>query len=254
GRCRIAELAVLDVRRRGPRVHHAVMQVEDVHHLDAALLQHVGDDRAVAAPPHRFGAHHGRALARGEGQHGGQPLRELRAGEVVGVAAERGIAPGGVRRIRLYPASPAQFWKPLVADAVRRQARGKRIARELRPAPRAGEAAHVGDRLDAVGREQGEELLQRAGGVADRPDRGRVGGVHAIFESAAPLCMATWSVLSLLISYCGSSGLQWRGWPLYSVSAVCTFTMWPVTWPASEFQRTWSPTWNCVPIMVVSVC
>jgi hypothetical protein len=28
-----------------------------------------------------------------------------------------------------------------------------------------------------------------------------------VFFNAAPLCIAMWSVLSLLISYCGSSGL-----------------------------------------------
>src|SRR6185312_4718404 len=73
---------------------------------------------------------------------------------------------------------------------------------------------------------------------------GVAGIAQSILCSAAPLCMATWSVLSLLISYCGSSSLQWRGWPLYSVSRVCTLMILPLTWPASEFQRTWSPTLN----------
>src|SRR5690606_40099429 len=54
----------------------------------------------------------------------------------------------------------------------------------------------------------------------------------------------TWSVRSLWISYCGSSGLQRRMCPLYPVSRVCTLTMRPLTWPASEFQLTWSPTLN----------
>jgi hypothetical protein len=74
-----------------------VVRVEDVDHLDAALFQHVGDDRAVAAPPRRFGAHHGGALARRERQQLSQPLGEFRAGEMVGVAAEGGIAPRAVR-------------------------------------------------------------------------------------------------------------------------------------------------------------
>ena len=32
--------------------------------------------------------------------------------------------------------------------------------------------------------------------------------------SADPLCIAMWSVLSLLISYCGSSALAWCVYPL----------------------------------------
>src|SRR5690606_18068270 len=56
--------------------------------------------------------------------------------------------------------------------------------------------------------------------------------------------MATWSVLSLLISYCGSSGLQWRVWPFHWKSCSWTLMIVPLTWPASEFQVTWSPILN----------
>src|SRR5690606_3356459 len=73
-------------------------------------------------------------------------------------------------------------------------------------------------------------------------------GGHLSFVRAAPLCMATWSVVSLWISYCGSSGVHRRMWPLYSVSLVCTRVITPETRPASEFQLTWSPTENVVMI------
>src|SRR5690606_7165581 len=83
--------------------------------------------------------------------------------------------------------------------------------------------------------------------MPDREDAA-AGGGHPSFVRAAPLCMATWSVVSLWISYCGSSGVHRRMWPLYSVSLVCTRVMTPETRPASEFQLTWSPTENLVMI------
>src|SRR3569832_3038566 len=54
--------------------------------------------------------------------------------------------------------------------------------------------------------------------VARRPQVGQ----SRSFLSAEPLCRATWLVLSLLISYCGSSGLAWCVYPLKSMSAACT--------------------------------
>src|SRR5699024_6230960 len=66
------------------------------------------------------------------------------------------------------------------------------------------------------------------------------------FRRADPLWAATWSVLSLRISYCGSSSLARRVWPLYSKSSVWTSVIVPETCPASEFQLTWSPTANFV--------
>src|SRR5699024_4402245 len=53
-------------------------------------------------------------------------------------------------------------------------------------------------------------------------------------------------VLSLRISYWGSSSLARRVCPLYSKSWVWTSVMVPETCPASEFQLTWSPTANFV--------
>src|SRR5699024_8748402 len=53
------------------------------------------------------------------------------------------------------------------------------------------------------------------------------------------------------ISYCGSVSLARRVCPLYSKSLVCTLMIVPATWPASEFQVTWSPTVNFVLIVVL---
>jgi hypothetical protein len=41
-----------------------------------------------------------------------------------------------------------------------------------------------------------------------------------VFLRAEPLCMAKWSVLSLLIKYCGSSFEAWTVYPLNVISEV----------------------------------
>src|SRR5690348_12857977 len=61
---------------------------------------------------------------------------------------------------------------------------------------------------------------------------------------ADPLCMARWSVLSLLIRYCGSAFEAWTVYPLKEISEVTFFLTIPEIRPASEFQRTRSPTLN----------
>src|SRR5699024_11605790 len=84
-------------------------------------------------------------------------------------------------------------------------------------------------------------FFQAEDGIRDR----NVTGVQTCalpICSALPLCAAICSVLSLLISYWGSSAEALRVWPLYSKSEVCTLITFPETRPASEFHDTWSPT------------
>jgi hypothetical protein len=50
-----------------------------------------------------------------------------------------------------------------------------------------------------------------------------------IFFRAEPLCMAKWSVLSLLIKYCGSSLEACTVYPLNGMGAVIFFLMVPRT-------------------------
>jgi hypothetical protein len=60
----------------------------------------------------------------------------------------------------------------------------------------------------------------------------------AIFLRAEPLCIAMWSVLSLLIRYCGSFLDAWTVYPLNLISEVIRFLIVPRTRPASEFHST----------------
>ena len=50
--------------------------------------------------------------------------------------------------------------------------------------------------------------------------------------------MARWSVVSLLIKYCGSSFEAWTVYPLNVMAEVTFFMIVPRTRPASEFHPT----------------
>jgi hypothetical protein len=62
--------------------------------------------------------------------------------------------------------------------------------------------------------------------------------VFLILMRAAPLCMAKWSVLSLLIKYCGSSFEARTVYVLNLIADVILFLIVPRTRPASEFHAT----------------
>src|SRR5437667_11813482 len=69
---------------------------------------------------------------------------------------------------------------------------------------------------------------------------------------AVPLWIATWSVLSLLIRYCGVSREACRTYPLNFMSEVTFLVITPLTRPASEFHFTWSPMLNTFDITPLS--
>src|SRR5699024_7973436 len=134
-----------------------------------------------------------------------------------------------------------------IANAVLWQPLFHLIGTELWVAAGSGMSADIDKHVDIVIIQGLQKHWNRAIPVANGPDLGFLAHFPEPLEilvSASPLCMATCAVLSLLISYCVSSGLHRRMCPLYSVSEVCFLTMVPETSPASEFQRTWSPTEN----------
>jgi hypothetical protein len=112
-----------DLRER--RERRRLRLADDVHDRHAAREQVVGDDPAMAAPPHRLGAHDrdGRALRdREQLVEAGVELRRQR---IVGVVAERGDVPGVVRERRRF--------LRLAAPAAERRDRGVSDRRDRIP-------------------------------------------------------------------------------------------------------------------------
>src|SRR5580658_1986880 len=147
--------------------------IEDVLDRDAGGEQIVGDEAAMAAPPHGFGAHEGDPLLAGEAQEVIERAAERLGLGVVGVVAEALLAPERVRRflaVRPLPAPPAQRRDMAIADARRGQRRGERFRVELRMAPRHRKAPHIDDAFDPCLAQQGEELIEAARRMPDGED------------------------------------------------------------------------------------
>jgi hypothetical protein len=87
----IAESALHDAGRRSVGVYYGVLRIEDMHHRDAADAQHIGDQRSVATPPHRFSAHKCRPSATGEFEQLAQAVGKHRAADMVGIAGKRAL-------------------------------------------------------------------------------------------------------------------------------------------------------------------
>src|SRR5690606_28680656 len=98
-----------------------------------------------------------------------------------------------------------------IADLPLGQRLGQVVDVELRIGARAGKAAHIDHHHHPGLAQHPGEIIQAAVGMADGCE---LRHHQPILVSAPPLWAAMWSVLSLLISYCGSSGdARWR-WPL----------------------------------------
>src|ERR1019366_8026607 len=86
----------------------------------------------------------------------------------------------------------------------------QRVQIELRRRSRARDRAHVHEQRDVNLPQERHEFGEGPCGVADGEEGiGRLAIHFRSFVSADPLCIAMWSVVSLLISYCGSSLLAW---------------------------------------------
>src|SRR5690606_13685217 len=129
-------------------------------------------------PPDRLRAEERRPPLLRRPQEALQPRAELLRLHVVGVPAEGGVPPDGVHRLRGRPAPPPQLREVHVVEPRDAQRGGEGLGVEVRVRAGAREAAHVRDALHLVRLQQAQELLQRARGVPDRPDRERERGGH----------------------------------------------------------------------------
>src|SRR6476660_3039571 len=144
----------------------------------------------MAPPPDCFCAHD-RGRTRSDGfpavmfYFGGYPSRrsltcnveqsldsflELLRLHVIGVSAERGVAPHSVARVWLGFSFAAQLREMFATDSVPVQRFGQRLLVELRITLRAGPRAHVGKQIDLVLFQQRNEFIDRSCRMPDGPD------------------------------------------------------------------------------------
>ncbi len=147
-------------------VRSGLVRPQEVHDFMRARREELGDQAPVTAPPGRFGAHEA-------GRRFGERTRE----RVLPFppshprrVASKGRRPEAVKALLagLARSPAAELDLVLVGDPGRRKRRSERAAVVLGVAARRGEAADVDERPDAGGVQAGQELLRRAGSVADR--------------------------------------------------------------------------------------
>src|SRR5665213_3283730 len=134
-----------------------------------------------------------------------------------------------------------------IAQAGFLQFSGQRILIELRVVPGAWDRPHICHQGNCMRLKQPDEFLKRARGMTNRHDQrrrfflcrslfhapgrffysSRAHGLPLSCLSAEPLCMARWSVVSLLIKYCGSSFDAWTVYPLNVMAEMIFFLIVP---------------------------
>lgn len=106
-------------------MYDRVLGIEDMHHFESSSAQHIGEQRSVTPPPHRFRTHQCRACGHCHFEQRSQTVGKLRAGHVIGVTAKREVAPAGIRGIRTGPSAASKPGKPVIGDAMRGERCGK---------------------------------------------------------------------------------------------------------------------------------
>ena len=142
---------------------------EDIDDSVAGGFEVIRDERAMALPPQRLGTHDGGAFFAREFQESIDAGAELRSHHKIGIAAKRFVAPGAVGGIRQRFATPSKFRKMNIFNADFGERFGQILLAEVRQAARARKSADIRERLNILRREQFEELLDAAVGMADGP-------------------------------------------------------------------------------------
>jgi hypothetical protein len=81
-------------------MHHGVRLIDDMHHPDALHAQRIRDECPVTAPPNCLSAHYRGPKMGCNFEQLVLAVGKLRAGDIVGIAAKRRVAPCEVRGIK----------------------------------------------------------------------------------------------------------------------------------------------------------
>jgi hypothetical protein len=174
----IGEAIAFDQCERCHGVRLRFRLAQDVDDRDASSGQRVGDQRSMAAPGHGFSAHDDGWSRGRERYQSFQVLAKLSGLHVVGVATERGIAPGRVDRVRSRPPEATEPGKMFVADSRIAKAGPQSFLTKLRVVSGLGDSADVDQLLDSVRLENADELLDGMRRMPDGVNRGERFDTH----------------------------------------------------------------------------
>ena len=141
-----------------------LVQPHDVHHRNALRQQVIGNDAAVATPPHRFSAHDRAAIVTGQRSQLIQSRSECFTCRVIGIVSEGGDLPECIERWRraLLPVpQTAKSRQMSVGYSSTGERFGESLGVELRICPRARDGTHIDEQIDGYLLEQSQEFANR---------------------------------------------------------------------------------------------
>ena len=130
----------------------------DVHYRNSLCQQIVGNDAAVAAPPHGFSAHDGAAIVAGQRSQLLQSGSESVRCRVIGIVPEGGDLPECIERWRPQTAKSRQMSVGYPSSGERFR---ERVDVELRIRPRARDRPHVNEQIHGHLLEQSQKFGDR---------------------------------------------------------------------------------------------
>jgi len=165
---RVSDRRAPNLGKRGESVNLAARSAHDVLRANSAHKQGVSDERAMAAPGHRFSAHQGDLTLLSRLDRRFDALRKLLRLHVIRIAAKGGISPASVGRIAPGMAKAAKTWHVDIFQAELHDRSSQRILIELRIVSGTRHRAHIHDASCPVYPEQMDEFIDRARGMTDR--------------------------------------------------------------------------------------
>lgn len=131
-------------------MNHALCLIHDMQDIPPAHRQRVGNQIAVALPREPFRTHQREMATSGHGNHARKRSLKGLGGCVIGIAPERILAPGSVRRIRPRTPASAQILLPDLLDLRVSKRLLQRGSCEMGVTTRAGMPANVDKQGNAV--------------------------------------------------------------------------------------------------------
>ena len=146
----------------------AASWTHDVLGADPTNQQGIGDERAMASPWHRFGAHQCNPVLVRQLDQFFEALFKFWGPHVIRVTPKGGISPAHIERIPLRMAQAAQSRQVNVAQAGFLQCPGQCSLVELGVMPGARHRPHIHDASRTMSLKQADEFLERACGMPNR--------------------------------------------------------------------------------------
>ena len=154
----------------GPRPQRMVQRmgfIHDVLYLETPHQQRIRDERAMAPPGHRLGAHQAYLLLPGHVNQHLQILLELGCLHIVGKSPKGRVTPGLIRRIVASMTQASQACDMLIADASGMQGIRQGFLVELSVVPRPWYRPHIHEARHTMSLQKVQEGFERPRRMSD---------------------------------------------------------------------------------------